>query len=223
MLIRAYRALVRSGFHQFYNRFAFTYDWVSHIVSRGDWRAWTRAAIPFVRGSRVLEIAFGTGDLHLDLHDAGYEPVGVDLSRFMHDITRKKFLHRSLSPRLVRASVRQLPFPDAHFSTLIMTFPPGFVYDRAAMGEMARVLEPNGVLLWVDAPYLYPRDLWGRLLNHAFRLTGGCADPNAAQVLQEMRRVDGGALLNEWTWRAETVECARSRIQVFIGTKREGH
>src|SRR5262245_4931169 len=107
---RAYRAFLGFSFDQFYNRFAFTYDAVSAIVSRGEWRAWTRAALPFIRGSRILELGFGTGNLHLDLHAAGYTPIGIDLSPTMHAITQAKFRPRGLAPRLARADVHAMPF-----------------------------------------------------------------------------------------------------------------
>jgi len=128
-LARVWVSFLHFAYRQFYNRFAFTYDVVSAIVSRGEWREWTRAAIPFVRGKYVLEIAFGTGNLLLDLAAVGYTPVGVDLSPFMIDITRRKFRRRGMLASLVRAQVQCLPFPSGQFDSAIMTFPPGFAAD----------------------------------------------------------------------------------------------
>lgn len=217
------RALTRWGLNQLYTRCAFGYDWVSAVVSRGEWRAWTQAAIPFVRGTRILEIAFGTGNLHLDLHRAGYTPVGIDLSPEMGALTQKKFHAQThvprTPPRLVRSRVQHLPFPDASFSSLVMTFPPGFVRDLDAMQEMWRVLEPRGVLLWVDAPRLHPRDLWSRFLSRLFVLTGGCANPETDEITTLLREAHDRALSRLWTWRAERVELTYSTIYVFIGTK----
>src|SRR5581483_1666653 len=138
------RRLMRFAFDQFYNRFAFTYDVVSAVVSRGEWRSWTRAGIPYLRGSRILEVAFGTGNLQLDLHAAGYRPFGIDLSPNMHAITRSKFRAAGSLPRLVRGDVRALPFAAGAFSSLIVTFPPGFMSDPAAAAELGRVLERSG-------------------------------------------------------------------------------
>lgn len=218
------REVVRRGLHQLYTRFAFAYDGVSFFVSRGEWRSWTRAAIPFVRGTRVLEIAFGTGDLHLDLYDAGYMPIGIDLSPNMGAITRNKFRaqHRA-APRLVRTRVQQLPFPTASFSSLVMTFPPGFVYDLEAMRELWRVLEPQGVLLWVDAPHIYPRDVWSRFLHWFFVFTGESAEPETEHFTTLLREAHEGALAQMWSWRVEPVESKYSRIHVFIGIKDASH
>ncbi len=207
--------LLRFFYKHFYNRFAFTYDTVSAIVSRGEWREWTRASIPFIRGRRVLEIAFGTGNLELDLVAAGYAPVGIDLSPYMAAITQRKFAARRLVPRLVRARVQQLPFPAGSFDSAIMTFPPGFITDAAAVAEFGRVLAPSGRLIWVDAPYLYPRDLWSRFLNFAYSLTGGSTEePNLAGVL---RRIPAP----EWSWQVERIERSRGYVHVIVGTRRE--
>lgn len=217
-----WRRLTRWGLNELYTHFAFAYDWVSVIVSRGEWRAWTRAAIPFIHGTRVLEIAHGTGNLHLDLYDAGITPIGIDLSPNMGALTQKKFRARkNFLPCLVRTRVQTLPFPDTAFSSLVMTFPPGFVYDLEAMRELWRVLQGSGVLLWVDAPQIYPRDAWSRFLNWLFRTTGGCANPETDEISKLLRDSHDGALMQMWTWRVERVELNYSAVHVFIGTKNE--
>lgn len=218
-------AFLRFLFYQLYNKFSFTYDAFSDLISRGEWWTWTRAAIPFIRGMRVLELALGSGSLHLDIYEAGYVPFGADLSPYMLDITRRKFAARfpnnSIVPRLVRADAKQLPFPSKYFSSVIMTFPPGFTFDGAAMRELWRVLEPSGVLVWVDDPYLASRDLWSRVLNRALNLTGVGANDGKERVMQTLRAVDNEALMKLWDWRVERVEGARSRVHVFLATRRE--
>lgn len=211
-------------FHQLYTTLSFTYDTFSAIISRGEWWNWTRAAIPFVRGTRVLELALGSGNLHLDLYDAGYVPIGIDLSPYMLDITRRKFaarfLNKSQKPRIVRANAKQLPFPPEYFSCLVTTFPPGFVFDAAAMRELWRVLESDGLLIWVDDPFLKSDDSWSRLLNRALNLSSVGANTGTERVMQILRAVDDGALMQLWDWRVERVELARSRVHVFLATKR---
>jgi ubiquinone/menaquinone biosynthesis C-methylase UbiE len=222
------KRLFRQIYKHFYNRFAFTYDPVSAIVSRGEWRAWTRAAIPFVRKEgQVLEIAFGTGNLLLDLFEAGLKPVGVDLSPYMIGITRRKLRARSLSPSILRAAVQQLPFPTAHFDSIVMTFPPGFITDPRAMKEMQRVLADDGSLIWVDAPYLKPRDAWSRFLNWAYSVTGGAPEPRANEPLSSTYEVDhaGPAPFgdwlpqDDWCWNVQRIERQSSLVHVIIGTK----
>jgi len=213
----AWHRFVRFGFNEFYNRFAFTYDAVSAAVSRGEWRNWARATLPYLRGNRILEIAFGTGNLHLDLYDAGYTPIGIDLSPYMHNITRAKFQKRSIIPRLTRADVRSLPFPDNSFSSLVMTFPPGFMSNPKAVAEMYRVLEPDGVLVWVDAPSLVPRDVWSRFLNWAFSITGSDG-ADADMLITRLSDFSKNDAIR-WTWRVEAVNSPTSRVYVLIATK----
>ncbi len=190
MLRRLARPFLRFAFHLFYNPFAFTYDWVSAIVSRGRWRAWTRAAIPRIVGTRILEVPTGTGNLLLDMAHAGYAPVAVDLSPAMLQITRNKLknlakVHRPAELRsaqpsqgyqgspLVRARAQTLPFPAHSFDTIVMTFPPEFIFDPHTLAEFARVLDDQGRVVWVDAGRLLPRDVWGRTLNAALDSVGG--------------------------------------------------
>lgn len=215
------RRVVRWGLNLLYTRFAFAYDAVSTIVSRGEWHDWTRAAIPFLVGSRILEVAFGTGNLHLDLYRAGYSPIGIDLSPNMHAVTREKFRREQDYPRLVRSRVQALPFASGYFSSLVMTFPPGFVYDLEAMRELWRVLEPRGALVWVDSPLIYPRDAWSRFLHWLFGYTGGCGNVESDEIGTLLRESHGGALGRMWKWRVEQVELKYSRVHVFVGTKNE--
>ncbi|MGE5141719.1 MAG: class I SAM-dependent methyltransferase [Rudaea sp.] len=213
---------VRFFYRHLYNRLAFSYDAVSVMVSRGEWRAWARSAIPFLQGPRVLEVACGTGSLEVDLYSRGFEPIGLDLSPFMLEQTRSK-LRRSGHPAvLVRARVQMLPFRAASFDSLVMTFPPGFVTDEEAMQEMHRVLAPGGRLVWVDAPYLSPRDPWSRFLNWAYRLANG--GPLEEQSDEEPRREDRSSIQNwlprnGWDWRVERIKMPASEIHVLIANK----
>jgi SAM-dependent methyltransferase len=87
--LRLWYSFVRFAFRHFYNEFAWTYDWVSRIVSRGRWHDWQRAALPELRGQRVLEVAFGTGNLLWDMVAEGYLCVGVERSPYMASITAR--------------------------------------------------------------------------------------------------------------------------------------
>ncbi len=217
---RVVTSLVRFFYKHFYNRLAFTYDFVSGMVSRGEWRTWTDAAIPFVHGPRVLEVAFGTGNLLLDLTRAGLAPIGVDLSPYMIEITRGKLAAHQLSTLLVRARAQQLPFPTGHFDSLVMTFPPGFVTDAQAMAEMHRVLAETGQLVWVDAPYLYPRDPWSRLLNWAYHLSGSTAERHTANSEEQLRlSLEDLLPRTGWNWRIERVDHRGGYVHVILGTK----
>ena len=205
--------LLRFAFHLFYNPFAFTYDFVSALVSRGHWRTWTRAAIPRIRGTRILELPCGTGNLLLDMQSAGYAPIGVDLSTSMLNITRGK-LRRNDAPRpLVRARAQALPFPGGAFDSVVMTFPPGFISDLTALTEIRRVLDDRGRLIWVDGARFLKPGLWSRLVNRWIGFVGG--ETEYALLMQQiLERANFNAQV-EWvgdTESAVAVATARKEI-----------
>ncbi len=183
LLRRVLRPLLRFAFHLFYNPFAFIYDFVSAVVSRGHWREWTRAAIPRLAGARVLEVPCGTGNLLLDLVAAGYHPIGVDLSASMIKISRGKLRRANVEVPFIRARVQELPFACGAFDSIVMTFPADFIFDPRAFAEMRRVLVDRGRLIWVDAGRLLPHDAWSRVLNRAFDMVGG--ERRFQQIAQE--------------------------------------
>lgn len=185
---RVVRRLLFFAFHLFYNQFAFTYDFVSALVSRGRWRAWTRLAIPRVQGRRVLEVPCGTGNLLLDLCAAGFAPIGLDLSASMLRITRGKLRRARIAAPLARARAQAMPFPSGAFDSVVMTFPPGFVYDPAAFAEIRRVLDDRGRLIWLDSARFVQPGLWSCLVNRWIGFVGG-----EAGYENLMRRVLGEA------------------------------
>lgn len=201
--------LIRLAFRLFYNSFAFTYDTVADIVSRGNWGAWTRAAIPYIHGSRILEVAFGTGDLHLALWRNNYAPVGLDLSANMIDLTRAKFSRTKIHPNLTRGDVQRLPFPERYFDSVIVTFPASFFLQWETRAEINRVLREGGRLIWVDAGCLQSTGVWNRFLNWALDSTNRGHE----------RDLHEETLPREWfTWQTERVETANSYVTVSIGS-----
>lgn len=169
--MRLWHSFVRFAFRHFYNEFAWSYDLVSRIVSRGQWRDWQRASLAELRGSRILEVAFGTGDLLLEMTEKGCRCAGIDLSPYMVALTAKKFRRRGHTVPICRGRVQELPFGDACFDSLVATFPDYFILDPVAQEEMARVLVPGGRLVVVEGGYILKDDAWSRFLNWAFRIT----------------------------------------------------
>lgn len=172
---RLWWALIRFGFRLLYNRLAWTYDLVSWAVSLGQWRQWQRAAIPHLRASAhslILELAHGTGDLQLDLAAAGLRSVGIDLSHSMGRIARRKLRRAGLSPRLVRASGLNLPFPAGCFDAVVSTFPTEFIVDPHTLREVCRVLKPGGCFVVVINGLLTPNTPVERVLEWLYRITG---------------------------------------------------
>jgi ubiquinone/menaquinone biosynthesis C-methylase UbiE len=167
--------IVRFGFHLLYNQLAWTYDLVSWSVSLGHWRRWQRASIPYLEAdsrSLILELAYGTGDLQIDLAHAGLYAVGLDLSPYMCRIARRKLLRRGLTPQLVRGSAMALPFPSGCFDAVVSTFPTEFIIRPETLHEVYRVLKIGGRLVVVPNGVLTLGTPVSRFLEWLYQITG---------------------------------------------------
>ena len=127
------------------------YDLVNRVMTfRMDvgWRRRTVRALGLAPGSRVLDLACGTGDLCRELSAAGMRPVGVDLSFGM-------LRHARTSAPLVQADALRLPVPDGAADGVTSGFALRNVLDLSEFfAETARVLRPGGrvALLEVAEP-----------------------------------------------------------------------
>jgi ubiquinone/menaquinone biosynthesis C-methylase UbiE len=98
----------------------------------------------------VLDVAVGTG-LNLPHYPPGVRLTGVDLSPVMLAAAAKRAADLGLAVDLREAEAECLPFPDASFDTVVCTLSLCSVTDdKAAIGEMYRVLRPGGQLLLLD-------------------------------------------------------------------------
>jgi len=131
-----------------FDRIAPTYDRANRVISLGQDRRWRRrtiAALSVPRGSTVLDLACGTGDLCRDLESVGQHPIGIDVSAGMLANAR------TLAP-LVRADVLRLPMPDGAIDGIVCGFAlRNFVDLTAFFTECARVLRPGGRIAALDA------------------------------------------------------------------------
>jgi ubiquinone/menaquinone biosynthesis C-methylase UbiE len=181
--------LVKFGFRLLYNEMAFTYDTVSKVVSFGSWRCWQRSALKHLNaatGARVLELAHGTGDLQLDLHQAGYQMTGYDLSPYMGRITRRKLKQHHLPVRLSRGMAQNLPFVDEAFDAIVCTFPTSFVFESATLTEVKRVLRPGGRFVIVISGVFTSGGAGTTLLDWLYKITG---QQNTEQPAPEAERI----------------------------------
>jgi demethylmenaquinone methyltransferase/2-methoxy-6-polyprenyl-1,4-benzoquinol methylase len=125
------------------------YDLVNRIMTmRLDvrWRRQALDSLELSTGSRVLDLASGTGDLCIGLRDRGLNPISVDLSFGMLSADR-----RSGAPR-VQADVARLPMPDASVDGVTCGFAlRNFVDLGLFFDELARVVRPGGSIALLDA------------------------------------------------------------------------
>ncbi|TDV46378.1 phosphatidylethanolamine N-methyltransferase /phosphatidyl-N-methylethanolamine N-methyltransferase [Actinophytocola oryzae] len=94
----------------------------------------------------VLEVAVGTG-LNLPFYPEDVAITGLDLSDGMLELARA----RGRAAVLQRGDAHDLPFRDGSFDTVVCTFGLCAIPDPdRAVGEMVRVLRPDGRLILVD-------------------------------------------------------------------------
>lgn len=208
------RLLLRLVYRLLYYEMAWTYDWVSAFVSMGQWRAWQRAALPHLRGQKILEVAHGPGHLLLDLKALGFVPLGIDFSPVMGRLARQKLRAHSMEMiiPLARARVQNLPFPTETFDSLLSTFPTNFIVDPLAIQEFHRVLKNGGRLVCVPAARLTGLGLPDHFANWLFRVTGQASSEWYTPVLQKYQQAGFAA-------RVELVELPRSGVTLIIAEK----
>ncbi|MDY7087418.1 MAG: methyltransferase domain-containing protein [Actinomycetota bacterium] len=99
---------------------------------------------------RVLEVAIGTG-LNLAHYPPGTTVTGLELSPAMLAIARQRAAGLGRDVDLHTGDAQALPFPDESFDTVVCALSLCAIPDPpAAIGQMKRVLAPDGRLLLVD-------------------------------------------------------------------------
>jgi demethylmenaquinone methyltransferase/2-methoxy-6-polyprenyl-1,4-benzoquinol methylase len=135
------------------------YDLLNRLLTFGmdvGWRRKTVKSLGLPPGSRVLDLACGTGDLCRELAKRGYRPIGVDRSAGMlaAQRTAPPAGGRRAAP-LVRGDALRLPFRANSADGIVCGFAlRNFSSLKPFLAECARVLRPGGrvALLEVSEP-----------------------------------------------------------------------
>ncbi len=158
-----------------FDRIAGVYDPLNTLMTAGLHHRWRARAADLARvgpGSRVLDVATGTGDLAIELAGRvapGGEVIGSDFAEGMLDRARAKAARaqdQALRPRFEWADAMELPYPDDSFDAATVGFG-ARNFDELARGlaEMTRVVRPGGrvVVLEITTPTRAPLSLFYRL------------------------------------------------------------
>jgi len=150
---------------------------IEFAMSRDEATRLRRAYIPRARGI-VLEIGVGSG-LNLPFYTKDVTRLyGVDPSAELLAKARARAASASFPVELLNQSAERLPLADGSIDTVVVTWSLCSVADpAAALGEMRRVLKPDGTLIFVEhglAPDAGVRK-WQNLLTPCWRpFAGGC-------------------------------------------------
>jgi demethylmenaquinone methyltransferase/2-methoxy-6-polyprenyl-1,4-benzoquinol methylase len=130
-----------------------TYDRYARLLSFGQdprWRRFLVSRLEVGADALVLDVATGTGAVALELvRQHGCSVVGIDRSPEMLAVARRRVASRGLGTRieLHEGRAEALPFPDASFDGLTVTYLLRYVDDPSAtMRELARVVRPGGTV-----------------------------------------------------------------------------
>ena len=137
----------KQAVREMFDAIAPRYDMVNRIMTfRLDvrWRRKTVRDLALPAGSVVLDLAAGTGDLCIDLREAGITPVSMDLSYGMLAADRS-------GAARTQADILRLPVPDRGVDGVTCGFALRNLTDlEAFFVELARVVRPGGRIALLD-------------------------------------------------------------------------
>jgi ubiquinone/menaquinone biosynthesis C-methylase UbiE len=166
-------AMQRRFWAPVYDRLAWLYDGVDWFTGNTTHRL-RRHALAYLppAGSRVLEVGFGSGRLHLELA-ARYAMAGLDLAPGMARLARRRLDARGLGSCLCVGNAYALPWPDGHFDAVLSTFAFSALPDAGrALDEMVRVVAAGGRVIIVDAGEAADGNRMAHLLANAWAALG---------------------------------------------------
>lgn len=134
-----------------------SYDLMNDLMSLGLHRVWKRFALEMsgVReGSRVLDVASGSGDLALAFArraGATGQVWMTDINAAMLAVGRDKLLDAGLFPPLALCDAEKLPFPADTFDCVSVAFGlRNMTRKEQALAEMTRVARPGGRVIVLE-------------------------------------------------------------------------
>ena len=144
---------------QMFGAIAPRYDFLNRLLSFGVDRRWRKKAVRLLKyqeGSRILDVATGTGDVALEI--AGATPAsvtitGADFCKEMVELGQLKVADSPYADRieLKVAPCEDLPFPSNTFDSVTIAFGIRNVVDRTlGLAEMWRVVRPGGRLIILE-------------------------------------------------------------------------
>jgi SAM-dependent methyltransferase len=116
-------------------------------------RSYEAGAAEFVRrlglapGTRVLDVACGTGNLALPAARSGADVTGVDIATNLLEQARSRAAAEGLTARFDEGDAEKLPYPDAGFDAVISMFGVMFApRPELSAAELLRVCRPGGTI-----------------------------------------------------------------------------
>ncbi len=173
-----------------------------HGAMRQKQLAALRSSLIAAAHGRVLEVGIGSG-LNIPFYGRNVvQVIGIDPSRALLDKARKTAVWSRCPVRLLEGHAETLPLASGSIDHVVMTWTLCSVADPlGALGEIRRVLRPNGALLFIEHGKAPDSDVdvqrWQERITPLWRRLAGNCHPN--------RRID--QLLTAAGLTLETLEC----------------
>lgn len=101
----------------------------------------------FAPGTKVLDVACGTGNLAIPAARTGAAVTGVDIATNLLEQARSRAAAEGLTARFDEGDAEKLPYPDAGFDAVISMFGVMFApRPELAAAELLRVCRPGGTV-----------------------------------------------------------------------------
>lgn len=192
--------------HSYFNnkwfaRWAPYYDIFDLFI--GPLRTEAAKTINLPEGSKILDIATGTGSQAVALAKCGHDVTGIDLSPDMLSQARKK-IRPELKLNFLNLDASKLPFKNESFDGVSISLglhdmPPEI--GQRVLKEIKRVTKKGGTILIVD--HLEPTSHWFAKLAHPFIRAG--ETPNYAPFitvgLENILKQAGLSITKKQYWR----------------------
>jgi SAM-dependent methyltransferase len=160
-------------------------------------------ALAIEPGSRLLDVACGTGGAALRAARAGADVIGIDISADQLAKARRAAETEGLAIRVEEGDCQELPYGDAEFDAVASAFGAIFAPDHErAAAELARVCRPGGRL----ALTAWPKDEWSEVNERAGRTFPPGPDARDWAFEEHVRGLLGDAFdleLQTGEWRIE--------------------
>lgn len=154
------------------------YDLTNDVMSLWQvhmWRRVTRSAVGARPGTRVLDLAAGTGTSSVEYAADGADVVACDFSTGM--VAEGKARHPEIE--FVAGDAMALPFADASFDVVTISYGLRNVQDTVmALSEMLRVTRPGGRIVIAE----FSQPVW-RPFRELYRFYLGTALPAAGRLV----------------------------------------
>lgn len=154
------------------------YDLTNDVMSLWQVRMWrrvTRTAVGARPGTRVLDLAAGTGTSSVEYAADGAQVVACDFSTGM--VAEGKARHPEIE--FVAGDAMALPFADASFDVVTISYGLRNVQDTVrALSEMRRVTRPGGRIVIAE----FSQPVW-RPFRELYRFYLGTALPAAGRLV----------------------------------------